>query len=239
VVHLYDPDTGELLMIAESVLATMMRTAAAAAVGAKHLARPDAETAAVMGAGQLGRQCVRALATDRRYRKIYLSDIRHGQAQQVAAELAREVDAPVEAIEAESACRKADVICTATNSTEPVVMADWIRPGTHLSCMGADLPGKIECEMSLLPRCRIFADNPPECVNKGEVHRAVGQGILGKEPYAGSLGQVIIGKLEGRQNAEQITLFDGIGTGVQDTTVATSIYEQALEKKSGMRIRFL
>lgn len=238
-VNLYDPDTGELLMIAESVLATMMRTAAAAAVGARHLARKDARIAAVVGAGQLGRQCVRALASEARYEKIYLSDLRPEQAQAVAADLAASEGLPVEAAGAESACRAADVICSATNSTEPVIKDAWIREGTHLSCMGADMAHKIECEIPLLTRCRLFADNPAECAQKGEVSHAIDQGILPPNPYAGSLGQVILGKLEGRQNDAQITLFDGIGTGVQDTTVATSIYEQALAAGRGTSIHFL
>lgn len=238
-VNLYDPDTGELLLIAESVLATMMRTAAAAVVGARHLARNDARIASVIGAGQLGRQCVRALASEGRYTTIHLADLCERQARDVAAELASAEGIPVGAVGVEAACRAADVICTATNSTEPVVSNEWIREGTHLSCMGADMVHKIECEMALLPRCRIFADNPAECAQKGEVSRAVGNGVLPPNPYAGSLGQVITGRIKGRQSDSQITLFDGIGTGVQDTTVATSIYQQALATGRGTRIHFL
>ena len=140
--------------------------------------------------------------------------------------------------DAERACREADVICTATNSTEPIVRSDWVREGTHLSCMGADLHAKIECEPELLPRCRLFADKVEHCLQRGEASQAVERGILGKDCYAGSLGQVILGQVEGLRSPDEITLFDGIGLGVQDTTVAASIYEQALAKGLGQRVAF-
>lgn len=236
--NLYDPDTGELLLIVESVLATMYRTAAAAAVAASHLARRDAAVLAVIGSGQLGRQCVRALSRVRPFRSILLFDIRQEQAERLAADLAGETPAPIEVTGAERACREADVICTATNSTEPIVRSEWVREGTHLSCMGADLHTKIECEPDLLPRCRLFADKVEHCLQRGESSQAVERGILGKDCYAGSLGQVILGQVEGRRSRDEITLFDGIGLGVQDTTVAASIYEQALAKGLGQRVTF-
>lgn len=236
--QLYDPETGELLMIVESVLATMYRTAAAAAVAAKHLARQNSEVLAVIGAGQLGRQCVRAVASVRSFRRIDLFDIRQPQAEQVARDLAAELCVPIRVATAEEACREADVICTATNSTEPIVMNRWVRPGTHLSCMGADLHSKIECEMTLLPRCRIFADKMEQCVERGEVSQAIEKKILGRDCYAGNLGHVITGQVPGRTSEDQVTLFDGIGLGVQDTTVAKSIYEQATAKGLGTTIAF-
>ena len=236
--NLYDPDSGELLLIVESVLATMYRTGAAAAVGANHLARRDAAVLAVIGSGQLGRQCVRAVSAVRSFERILLFDIRLDQAERLAAELAGEVKAPIEVANAEMACREADVICTATNSTEPIVRSEWVREGTHLSCMGADLQAKIECEKELLPRCRMFADKVEHCLQRGESSQAVESGILGKDCYAGSLGQVILGQVAGRRRADEITLFDGVGLGVQDTTVAASIYEQAVAKGLGLRVSF-
>ncbi|MFN0079228.1 MAG: ornithine cyclodeaminase family protein [Prosthecobacter sp.] len=237
-INLYDPETGELLMVVESVLATMYRTAAAAAVAAKFLARKDAEALAVIGAGQLGRQCVRAASRVRPFKQIVLFDVRREQAERVAAELASELSVPIQVVDVEQACRQADVICTATNSTEPIVRSAWVRPGTHLSCMGADLHSKIECEMELMPRCRLFADKVEHCLERGEVSQAVEKGILGRDCFAGSLGQAIIGQIAGRSSEDQITLFDGIGIGVQDTTVARSIYDQAVAKGLGLRVAF-
>ena len=236
--NLYDPDTGELLLIVESVLATMYRTAAAAAVASKHLAREEATVLAVLGAGQLGRQCLRALSTVRPFKKIRLFDVRKSQAEQVAQELVSDVVVPIEVTNPEKACREADVICTATNSTDPIVKSEWVKVGTHLSCMGADLPNKIECEKELLPRCRLFADNVEHCLQRGETSQAVESGVLEENCYSGSLGQVILGQVVGRSTNDEITLFDGVGLGVQDTTVAKSIYDQARTKGLGLRVVF-
>ena len=236
--QLYDPDTGELLMIVESVLATMYRTGAAAAVGAKHLSRPDARVLAVVGAGQLGRQVVRAVATVRQFERIYVTDALPKQAERLVKDLAPLLPAPIEQTDPETACRAADVIVTATNSTEPIVQSAWVKPGTHLSCMGADLHEKIECETGLLRRCRLFADNIEHCLARGEVSQAVASGVLGQDCFAGSLGRVINGDVAGRTRADEITLFDAVGLGVQDTTIAKSIFDQAVAKNLGIRIGF-
>ncbi|MBL9216228.1 MAG: ornithine cyclodeaminase family protein [Opitutaceae bacterium] len=233
----FDPLTGELLMICDGTLPTMYRTAAAAAVGARQLARPDSRTLAVIGAGQLGRECLRAVAAVRLFAKIYVHDRFENAARALAQELHGRVKAPIEVASAEAACRAADVIVTATNSREPIVMSDWIRPGTHLSCMGADLHEKIECEMKLLPRCRLFADKIEHALLRGEVSQAVQHGLLGKDCYAGSLGQVINGA-PGRRAADEITMFDGVGIGIQDTTIVRTIYDQAVKKNLGQRMAF-
>lgn len=233
----FDPLTGELLMICDGSLPTMYRTAAAAAVGARQLARPDSRTLAVIGAGQLGRECLRAVASVRPFTRIYLHDRFEDMARKVAKELAGRVGAPIEVASAEAACRAADVIVTATNSREPIVMSEWVRPGTHLSCMGADLHEKIECEMALLPRCRIFADKIEHALLRGEVSQAVEKGVLGRNCYAGSLGAVINGA-PGRQSAGEITMFDGVGIGIQDTTIVRTIYDQAVSKNLGQRMAF-
>ncbi|MFW6058787.1 MAG: ornithine cyclodeaminase family protein [Phycisphaeraceae bacterium] len=234
----FDPETGELLMICDGTIPTMYRTAAAGAVAAKQLARTDAKTLAVIGAGQLGRQCTRAVSTVRPFERVLMFDVVEDAAKQVASDLASEVSAPIEFADAETACRNADVIVTATNSREPIVRSDWVQPGTHMSCMGTDLHAKIECEMALLPRCRKFADVIEHALQRGEVSQAVEQGVLDENCYVGTLGQVINGDVAGRESDEQITLYDGVGIGIQDTTIAKTIHEQAREKGLGTRVAF-
>ena len=237
-IMVFDPGTGELLMICDGTLPTMLRTAAAAAVGARQLARDDARTLAVIGAGQLGRQCLRLVSIVRPFEKIYVHDTFKQNAAQAAGDLASQIEPPIEVVDACTACSAADVIVTATNSRQPIVMSDWVNPGTHLSCMGTDLNEKIECEMALLPRCRIFADKIEHAVERGEASQAVHAGVLDKDCYAGSLGQVINGDVPGRTDDAQITMFDGVGIGIQDTVICKTIYDQAVEKNLGTRIAF-
>ena len=234
----FEPVTGELLMICDGTLPTMLRTASAAAVGVKHLARADAKTLTVVGAGQLGRQCLRLVSTVRLFERIFLCDKFEQAANQAAEDLAATTRVPIEVVDSETACRQADAIVTATNSREPIVMDKWIRPGTHLSCMGSDLPDKMECEMSLLPRCRIVADKMDHAIKRGEVSQAVENGILDENCYKGNLGQVINRDLPGRTDDQQITMFDGVGIGIQDTTIARTIYDQAVAKNLGTQLSF-
>ena len=234
----FDPQTGELLMICDGTLPTMYRTAAAAAVGAKYLARHDAKTLAVVGAGQLGRQCIRAVSSVRDFERICVHDAVQDVAHRVAEDLAEQIEGVIEVVDAKSACQQSDVIVTATNSRAQIVQANWIQEGTHLSCMGTDLHEKIECEMSLLPRCHIYADVIEHALQRGEVSQAVEKGILDQDCYRGSLGQVINNGVEGRTDSRQITMFDGVGIGIQDTTIARAIYDQAVTKKIGTRLAF-
>jgi alanine dehydrogenase len=216
----------------------LYRPAAAAAVAARHLARADAKVLTVVGAGQLGRECVRAVSTVRQFTSVYLVDVNTQAAAKLATDLGPQVVAPIAVADRETACRSADVIVTATNSREPIVLADWVRRGTHLSCMGSDLNEKIECEMSLLPACRKFADVVDHALKRGEVSQAVEKGLLTEDCYAGTLGQVINGDLPGRTDPKEITLYDGVGIGIQDTTIVKTIYEQAVAKNLGTRIAF-
>ena len=234
----FDPETGELLMICDGTLPTMYRTAAAAAVSTLHLSRKDCSVLAIVGAGQLGRQCLRAVSTVRPFGKIYLYDVRLEAAEQVAADLSSGSPVPIEVASAEDACSGADVIVTATNSREPIVKDQWVQPGTHLCCMGSDLHEKIECEMSLLPRCRLFADVIEHTLQRGEASQAVEQGILGKDCYQGSLGQVINEDVAGRTGDAEITMYDGVGIGIQDTTIARAIHDQAVSKNLGTWVAF-
>ena len=232
----FDPATGELLMFSDGTMPTMLRTAAAAAVATRHLARPDARTLAVIGAGQLGRQCARLVSTVRDFERVLLHDQQAAVAEAAAAELASLISAPVELAAARAACEQADVIVTATNSTEPIVMADWVRPGTHLSCMGSDLHQKIECEMSLLPACRRFADQTEHAAQRGEVSQAIENDLLDADCFIATLGKVITGQATGRISDDDITLYDGVGIGIQDTTIMRAIYDQAQTHDLGTRI---
>jgi len=239
VINLFDPDTGELLLICESMLPTQFRTAAAAAVGVDLLARKDARTLAVLGAGRLGRQCIRAISTIRPFERVVLSSRTTAGAEALAKDLREEISIPIQVTDPESACRNADVICTATNSLVPSVRNDWILPATLLCCMGADLPEKIECDLALTARSRLVADHVEHCIKRGEASQAIQAGLVSANPFAGSLGQVINGTIPGRTFEDEITMFDSIGVGILDTTIATQIYEQAQQQGVGLRVNFV
>src|SRR5690606_2996306 len=123
----------------------------AAAVSIKHLARKDSAVLTVIGAGQLGQQCIRAAVAAHSFTRVLVCDVNESFARTVAAEAMDELGIAVNCETLETAVRQADVIVTATNSRQPIVRSEWVREGTHLACMGTDLHEKIECEMALLP----------------------------------------------------------------------------------------
>lgn len=238
-IHLFDPETGELLMICDGTLPTMLRTAAAAAVSIRHMARRNARTVAVVGVGQLGQQCIRAAAAVHPFDTIYAADSNEDFARQVAANLDAELTPTVIHKPIEEACRNADVIITATNSRTPIVKKEWVRPGTHLAGMGTDHHEKIEYQPQLILGCRRIADMIEHALQRGEVSQAVSSGAIdANDCFCGSLGQVINGKIQGRTGDDEITLYDGVGIGIQDTTIARSIYDQARTQKTGITVQF-
>lgn len=234
----FSPETGELLAICDGALPTMYRTGAAAAVSIRYLARENVSVLTVIGTGNLGRQCIRAALSVRDFKEVLLFDREREAAELVIRELDAEFDIPIRFAELEEACSSAEVLVTATNSRSPIVQSDWIQPGTHLACMGTDLAEKVECEGKLLTRCRLIADFPEHAVQRGEVSQAIAEGLLDAECFSGSLGQVMNGEVKGRTTEEEITLYDGVGIGIQDTAMVWNILQQIEGKDVGTRIRF-
>jgi ornithine cyclodeaminase/alanine dehydrogenase-like protein (mu-crystallin family) len=239
VINLFDPDTGELLMICEAALPTALRTAAAAAVSARQLARIDSRVIGLVGTGRLGVQCIKAISHVFDFDKILLSDRNNETARNAALGLSAELNKSVEAVSFEDACRHSDIVVTAMNSFEPVVKSEWIKAGTHLCCMGADLHEKIECEPEILSRCRIFADNVEHCRKRGEASLSIEKGIVSENIHAGSIGQVINGTIPGRTSVEEITMFDSVGLGTLDSTISKTIYDSAMKNGFGSRVEFV
>jgi alanine dehydrogenase len=115
-------------------------------------------------------------------------------------------------------------------------MDAWIQPGTHITAVGADAPGKQEIEGSLLARARIIVDKKEQAFHSGEVNVPLAMGVLKPEGIAGELGDVVRGKLPGRTSPEEITLFDSTGLAVQDVAVGAWVYLKAKERNVGVRL---
>ena len=135
-----------------------------------------------------------------------------------------------------SALQQADIVITITPSRKPIIESAWVRPGTHLSCMGADMAGKQETEAELLPRCRVYADDITQSMEIGECEQAVSRGLLTREAYCGEIGQVIAGIKPGRQSGQDITLFDSTGIALQDLSTASALLQLAKRRGVGTTI---
>ncbi len=143
----------------------------------------------------------------------------------MSAELGVEAE-PASTVEA--AVREADVVITVTPSREPLVRADWLAEGTHITAVGSDGPDKQELHVEVLARAdRVVADRLSQCLRLGEIHHAVAAGVLREEDVAGELGDLVIGRIPGRTSPEQITVADLTGVGVQDAAIAAWALERA------------
>ena len=207
---------------------TALRTAAAGAVAARHLARPDATSAAILGAGEQARLQLAALTLVRPITRAALwarNPARAAAAAECAARLAIEVTA---APDPQAACRGADIIVTTTPAERPILSADWIVPGQHITAMGSDAGHKNEIDPLLVARAGYVADSLAQTRRLGELHHAIVAGLVPADADLPELGQVIAGTRPGRIGRDAITLCDLTGTGVQDTAIATLAHARLL-----------
>ena len=234
-ISLFDPDTGKPLALMDGSWVTGLRTGAAAAVAVKHLARTDVRTLGILGAGFQGRHALRAAVQVRSFEEIRVYDSFPKALESYVAELSKDLGRPVEPVRLpQDLVTKSDVIITCTNTTVPIVQNEWLRPGTHLSCMGADQAWKQELANGIHARCTIFGDHIEQICHLGEVSEPLEKGHIDRDDIRGTLGQVINGSIEGRTSDDEITLFYGTGMAIQDAAVARRIYDLAAQEKFGI-----
>ena len=196
---------------------TDVRTAAAGAVAARALSRPDSRRVAIIGAGMQARMQLAAL---RLVRDIETVTIWARDAEQARA-MADEVGGTAAATP-DAAVADADIIVTTTPATAPILRADWLRPGQHVTAMGSDQPGKAELDPHCLTRADLYVpDRLPQTRIQGELRAAIVAGLIAPDATFPELGEVLIGRHPGRTAPDQITIADLTGTGVQDTAIAT------------------
>jgi len=214
---------------------TDVRTAAAGAVAARHLAREDAKVAAIFGAGVQARLQLEALTLVRPIRTARIWSRDPDKARMAAAALASELGIDVVAErDPRRACAGADIIVTTTPSETPILMADWLSPGQHITAMGSDSEHKNELDPRIVAEAgRYVADSLSQTRRLGELNHAIRAGLVGPEAGFSELGAVIAGLQPGRSNPQAITVADLTGTGVQDTAIATLARDRARAAGSG------
>jgi len=239
-VLVFDAETGAVAaLLLDNGYITDLRTGAAGAVAARHLARATVETAAVVGSGAQARYQIRSLALVRKLREVRV----WGRNQEKAAACIEDLSRPaadlqfVLASSVRDAVQGADVVITVTASREPLVQADWIATGALVIAVGSDGPDKQELDVKVLARAdRIVADSLPQCLRLGEIHHAVEKGAISKEKVTAELGQITAGLKPGRTSDDEIIVCDLTGVGVQDVAAASLVLERALESGLGERL---
>lgn len=234
VMLLFDPATGQPQALLSANAVTQLRTAAMGAIGCKYLARPESRVLTLVGAGrQGGNQLLATLQVLPSIEEIWICDLQTTAAEALAFKMRQQpgnyhvVDSLAEA------CLRADVIITATSSFRPIVLDDWIRPGTHINAVGTDTRGKQELDPKIFGRARVIVDDWKQCSYLGECQHALEAGILQEEMVQAEIGEIIRAVKQGRLSKEDITVFDMTGVAIQD--LATAGYALQEAKKKGNR----
>ncbi|MCD2442025.1 ornithine cyclodeaminase family protein [Agromyces sp. SYSU K20354] len=214
---LLDPETGRLSAVIEAAAANAMRTAAADALAVQALARDDASTLTVVGTGTQAFYEAAAVARVRPIARVLISGRSEAKAAQLADRLSAHLSVPVTPTSIQAAVEAADVLVTVTTSREPLFNAEWVRPGTHVSAMGADGPGKQELPTALHARAALFCDVIEQTRTLGEFQHAP------QHMPITPLRDVLRGDAPGRVIRDQVTIFDSSGFALQDLTLAEHI----------------
>lgn len=220
-------DTGQVVAtLYDEGWLTDLRTGFGGAIATLALCRQDSRTIAIVGSGMQARQQIRALSaisqnplTFRNWGRDFV------KAATFASEMAAEGFSAVAEPDLETLCRMADVIVTTTPSPEPLVMADWITPGTHITALGADAPGKQELQLELLARAALIAvDSRSQCADHGEIATAVAAGLLDPSGCP-EIGSILNGSKQGRTSGTQITIADLTGVATQDIAIVRAVLQ--------------
>jgi ornithine cyclodeaminase len=216
---------------------TDVRTAAAGAVAARHLSRKDASVATILGAGMQARLQLAALMLVRPIKSAHIWARDHAKAQTLAVDFARDHKIEVAAIaDPREAVCGADIVVTTTPAEKPILMAEWLEPGQHLTAMGSDAEHKNEIDPAVFARATYVPDRISQTCILGELHHAIKAGAVMPDKQFAELGAIIAGKAIGRSNADEITFADLTGTGVQDTAIANLALARATDAGRGQTI---
>ena len=231
-VTLFDGSTGEPRAILDASAVTEVRTAAVSAVATRVLAREDARVLAILGAGVQGRSHLRALVPVREFEEVRVYAPSREHAQAVADGRA------TVASSAEEAVRGADVVVTATSSSQPVISRAWLAPGAHVNAVGASVPSARELDLETVVDGALFCDSRESLRNEaGEFRLAVEQGaISGEDHVRAELGEVLAGMAPGRTGPDELTVFRSLGLAVEDLAAAVRAVARARELGIGTEV---
>jgi ornithine cyclodeaminase len=226
-VVLFEPDEGRPVAIADAEEITHIRTAAATAVATDALAREDAATLLIVGTGGQAHTHLQALPIVRTFARVLIWGRSFEKAEAVARAYpllhARAVT------DLAAAAAQADVICTLTTASEPILLGEWLRPGTHVNLVGSSGPGPVEVDDVLVARSRYIADSRASALDAAaEFLAAKAAGLVDDGHIVGEIGEVLLGRVPGRESPKDVTVYKSLGHAVQDLAAAAHLYRSSL-----------
>jgi ornithine cyclodeaminase len=237
-IFLLDPETGGLLAIMDGRYITEARTAAVSAVSTRFLSNPEASTLAIIGSGVQARSHLEAYQHVRQLKEVRIWSPRLQSRRQFVDDMSPHVNIPIVASDtAESAVRGADLIVLVTSSPTPVIDSAWVSDGAHVVCVGACRPTQQEMPPALVKRARLYVDSRDAAVvEAGDVVMNIAAGLFDASHIRGELGELVLGRKEGRTSAKEITIFKSLGMAVEDVVAADLVFRRAAESGAGTEL---
>lgn len=235
-----DPATGEPLAVMDGVLITKLRTAAAAAVAAQALARPESRTVGLVGCGAQADAQLLALAEIFPLTGVSVWGRGAGEAARFCRRMQRRLPRVrwSAAASVELCVREADLIITVTPSRRPLIRRSWVRPGTHINAVGADAPGKQELDPTLLREATVVVDDSAQAIHGGEINVPIRRKQFRQAQIHATLGEVLLGRRRGRRSDAEITVFDSTGLAIHDVALGAHVLRAARRLRLGRRVAF-
>jgi ornithine cyclodeaminase/alanine dehydrogenase len=234
---LNDPRTGALMAIMDAGFLTAMRTGAASGVATKYLAREDARSVGIFGAGVQARTQLMAVCEVRPIERAVVYDVSPEHRAKYAAEMSERLSIPVEPTDDPRTCAQNDVIATASSSSTPVFEGAWLAPGTHVNGIGSHTPNTRELDTETIRRAKVVPDYADACLAEaGDLILPIQEGAITRDHVYASLGDIVAGLKVGRESPEEITVFKSVGLAVQDAASAARVYELARAAGVGTEI---
>ena len=239
-VALFDGKTGSIVSVMDAASITAIRTAAVSGVATKLLARADASTVAILGAGVQGRTHIDAMLAARPFKRVIVWSRTPKHAHALVESAAKHHTAAFEvAGDAAAAVGNADVVCTVTASREPVLEGAWLRDGAHINAVGASLPSARELDTATIRRSRVFVDRRESALNEaGDLLIPLKEGAFKAEHIVAEIGELLTGAAKGRRDECEITLFKSLGIAVEDLACAHWLYGRAKAEGVGTTVEF-
>ncbi|MBV8546819.1 MAG: ornithine cyclodeaminase family protein [Acidobacteria bacterium] len=234
-----DVERGTPLGILDSTLITTLRTAAATAVAAKHLARNDSRTMTIIGCGIQGRAHTEALLRVRTIAKVFAYDADPAAAARFTNEMSQRLGIEVVISDSiEIAVAQSDIVITCTPARSPILGIEHRHDGLFIGAVGADNPEKNELAPALLAQSRVVPDILDQAAVMGDLHHAIAAGVMTRDDIHGELADIVCDRVPGRRDNDEVFIFDSTGTALQDVATASIALTRAVERGAGVEIKF-
>jgi alanine dehydrogenase len=232
---LNDAATGEPLAVMDAGFLTGMRTGAVSGVATKHLAKRDARTVGLFGAGVMARMQLMAVCAVRGIESVMLYDTNAERARSFADDMSKQLNVAIEPVgDPRMAVEGMDIIIAASSAVQPIFDGAWLQPGQHINGIGSHAPTARELDTLTIQRSKLFPDYLDACLAEaGDFILPLNEGAITRDHFHASLGEVIAGLRPGRESDEEITLFKSVGLAIQDVATANTVYRKALDAGMG------